>query len=219
MWLFVVVLLPWPQLTPAERNVSALAVYAPTPKYPVFALQHRIAGSGIAIATIDPATGNVSNVVMAVSTGNNMLDDETTGALRQWRFRPGTVEKVRIPITFAFAGGGGSVVMEVRVLKAPRLDHALESFLGKENVINASMPVYPANPPWTSKQGRGVYEIDVNNAGTVSEVKILKSSGDPTFDNVTVNTLHKWRLRHGPKIIELPLAFVMTPDNCRVWIP
>jgi TonB family protein len=105
------------------------------------------------------------------------------------------------------------------VLKAPHMDQALAPFLGKENVIKAPMPVYPANPPWTSKQGRGVYEIHVNSAGIVSEVKILKFSGDPTFDNVTVNTLRQWRLRHGPKIIELPLAFVMTPDNCRIWIP
>ncbi len=74
-------------------------------------------------------------------------------------------------------------------------------------------PVYPQHPLGMGKQGRGVYEIHVNKAGTVTEVKILKSSGDPTFDNVTVDTLHQWRLRNGPKIIELPLVFVMTPDT------
>ena len=99
------------------------------------------------------------------------------------------------------------------------MDQVLAPFLGKENVINAPIQVYPSSSPWTSKEGRGVYEIHVNKAGTVSEVRILKSSGDPTFDDVTVKTLHQWRLRNGPKIIELPLAFVMTPDNCRVWIP
>ena len=96
---------------------------------------------------------------------------------------------------------------------------SLGAVSGKGEYDQRPMPVYPANPPWTSKQGRGVYEIHVNQTGVVTEVKILKPSGDPTFDNVTVSTLHKWRLRHGPKIIELPLAFVMTPDNCRVWIP
>jgi TonB family protein len=69
------------------------------------------------------------------------------------------------------------------------------------------------------KQGRGVYEIDVDKAGVVTEVKILKPSGDLTFDTVTVDTLRQWRLRHGPKIIELPLVFVLTPDNYAVWIP
>jgi len=183
------------------------------------AYARHLQGSGIAIVTIDPATGNVSNAVMAVSTGAQILDEAAASAFRRWRFKPGTVSKVRLPITFTLAFGRGSVVMEVRVLKAPHMDQALAPFLGKENVIKAPMPVYPANPPRTSKQGRGVYEIHVNQTGVVTEVKILKPSGDPTFDNVTVSTLHKWRLRHGPKIIELPLAFVMTPDNCRVWIP
>ena len=99
------------------------------------------------------------------------------------------------------------------------MDQVLAPFLGKENVINAPIPVYPSSPPWTSKEGRGVYEIHVNKAGAVTEVKILRSSGDPTFDKVTVDTLHKWRLRNGRKIIKLPLAFVLTPGNFRVWIP
>ena len=229
MWLFLVALLLWPQLAPARidettfapwrEEYRALAVYTPRPTYPYEARARHLQGSGVAILTIDPATGNVSNAVMAVSTGAQILDNAAISAFSQWRFRPGTVSKVRLPITFTLAFGRGSVVMEVRVLKAPRLDHALAPFLGKENVIKASMPVYPANPPWTSKQGRGVYEIHVNKAGTVTDVKILKSSGDQTFDDVTVKTLHQWRLRNGPKIIELPLAFVMTPDNCRVWIP
>lgn len=221
--MFVAALPLWPLFTLAQatefRDIRAFAVDTPRPSYPYEARARHLQGSGIAIATIDPVTGNVSSVVMAVSTGASVLDDATTDALRHWRFRPGIAKKVRIPITFSLAFGRGSVVMEVRVLKAPRMDQVLAPFLGKENVINASMPVYPANPPWTSKQGRGLYELHVNNAGTVSEVKILKSSGDPTFDSVTVNTLRQWRLRHGPKIIELPLAFVMTPDNCRVWIP
>jgi TonB family protein len=97
------------------------------------------------------------------------------------------------------------------------MDQVLAPFLGKGNVIKAPMPKYPL--PWTSKEGRGVYEIHVNKTGVVTEVKILKPSGDSTFDKVTADTLYQWRLRNGPKIIELPLVFLMTPDNFRVWIP
>jgi len=202
-----------------SRDVRALAIYTPRPTYPYEARARHLQGSGVAILTTDPATGNVSNVVMAVSTGVNILDDAAISAFRQWRFKAGITIKARVPITFTLAFGGGSVVGEVHVLKAPRMNQVLAPFLGRENVIKASLPVYPANPAWTSKQGRGLYEIHVNKAGTVTEVKILKSSGDKTFDDVTVKTLHQWRLRNGPNIIELPLAFVMTPDNCRVWIP
>jgi TonB family protein len=205
--------------TIAVAEAAALAVYAPRPNYPYEVRARHLQGSGIAIVTIDPATGYATNAVMAVSTGVPALDEAATTTFRRWRFKPGTVSKVRIPINFVLSGGGASVVAEVHVLKAPRMNQVLAPFLGKENVVKAPMPVYPAYPPWTRKEGRGVYEIHVNQAGMVTEVKILKASGDPTFDQLTVNTLHQWRLRNGPKIIELPLAFAMTPDNCRIWIP
>jgi TonB family protein len=208
IWFFVAALLLWRQLATAEaaeltgREARARALFAPRPTYPYEARAKHEQGSGIAILTVDPATGNVTNVVMALSTGVKILDDATISAFSQWRFKPGTVKKVRLPITFSLSVAGGPAVAEVRVLKALPMEQLLARLLGKGNVVNAPIPVYPPHPLQTSKQGRGVYEIHVNNAGTVTEVKILKSSGDTTFDQVTVDTLRQWRLRHGPKIIE-----------------
>ncbi|MGH9514336.1 MAG: TonB family protein [Terriglobales bacterium] len=197
-----------------EKEAAALAVNAPRPNYPYEARAHHLQGSGIAILTVDPATGNVTSVVMRASTGVSSLDDAAISTFRRWRFKPGIVTKVRVPINFALSGPGVSYV--VGVVRAPDMDQVLAPFLGKGNVIKASLPRYPL--PWTSKGGRGVYEIHVNKAGAVTEVKILKPSGDSTFDKVTLDTLNQWRLRHGPKIIELPLTFVMTPDNFLVRI-
>lgn len=213
IWLFLAALPLWPQPgAPAEGKArvkslspeatAALAVYTPRPTYPYEARALYQHGSGIAILTVDPATGNVTNVVMAASIGVKRLDDETVWTLSHWRFKPGTVEKVRVPITFSLSGPG--VSYEVRVVRAPAMDQVLAPFLGKGNVIKAPMPKYPL--PWTWKQGRGVYEIHVNKAGAPTEVKILKPSGESTFDKVTVDTLYQWRLRNGPKIIELPLV-------------
>lgn len=218
IWLFFAALPLWPQLAAAKGEVRAFGVYTPRPPYPYEARVRKEMGSGIAILTIDPATGNVTSVVMAVSTGNKILDEAAVSTFSQWRFRPGTVSKVRIPITFVL-GAAGPVVGVVHVLKALPMEQLLTPLLGKGNVIKAPIPVYPPHPLQTSKAGRGVYEIHVNKTGAVTEVKILKPSGDSTFDNVTVDTLHQWRLRHGPKIIELPLVFVLTPDNFSVWIP
>jgi TonB family protein len=219
IWLFVVALPVWVLLTLAQAtelpNVQHLAVYAPRPTYPYEARAKLQTGAGFAIVTIDPATGHVTNAVMAPSTGSKILDQAALTAFRQWRFRPGTVKKVRIPIQFTLTGE----VSYVHVESALPMDQVLAPFLGKENVIQAPMPMYPSWPPWTWKKGRGVYEIHVNKAGTVTEVKILKPSGDTTFDKVTVNNFHQWRLRNGPKIIELSLVFVLTPQNFRVWIP
>jgi TonB family protein len=229
MWLFLAALPLWPQPGVAAEGdarvkslspeaTAALAVYAPRPNYPYEARMHHLQGSGLAILTIDPATGNVSNVVMRASTGVGILDDETISTFSRWRFKPGTVNKVRVPINFILSGPGGpGVSYVVSVVRAPAMDQVLAPFLGKGNVIKAPLPKYPL--PWTSKEGRGVYEIHVNKAGAVSEVKILRSSGDSTFDKVTLESLYQWRLRNGPKIIELPLVFVMTADNFRVRIP
>jgi TonB family protein len=215
VWLFFAAFPLWPQLAPAEGNVRALAVYAPRPTYPYEARTKLETGAGFALVTVDPATGYVISAVMAPSTGSKILDQAALTAFRQWRYKPGTLRKVRIPIEFTLTGD----VSYVHVEKALPMDKVLAPFLGKENVIQAPMPMYPSSPPWTWKRGRGVYEIHVNQTGMVTEVKILKASRDPTFDNVTMNTLHQWRLRHGPKIIELPLVFVLTPKNFRVWIP
>ena len=224
IWLFLAALSLWPQsdatAVPAEgdiRRFRALAVYAPRPPYPYEARARREQGSGLGVLTVDPATGNVTNVVMRASTGVGILDEVTVSTFSQWRFKPGTVSKVRVPINFFLSEPGGPGVSYVAdVVRAPDMDQVLAPFLGKGNVTKAPLPKYPL--PWTSKGGRGVYEIHVNKAGAVTEVKILKPSGDSTFDKMTVDTLNQWRLRSGPKIIELPLTFVMTPNNFLVRI-
>jgi TonB family protein len=215
IWFLLAALPLWPQPgAPAEGDIQALAVYGPRPTYPLQARARHEQGSGIAILTVDPATGNVTNVVMEASTGSKILDDETVSTFSHWRFKLG-VKRVTVPITFSLSGR--PVSYAVSVVHAPAMDQVLAPFLGKGNVIKAPMPKYPL--PWTRKEGRGVYEIHVNKAGAVTEVKILKPSGDSTFDKVTVDTLHQWRLRNGPKTIELPLVFLITPDIFRVRIP
>ena len=41
---------------------------------------------------------------MEQSTGDPTLDKSAVNAFRKWRFKPGTVSKVRIPIEFTMAG-------------------------------------------------------------------------------------------------------------------
>jgi protein TonB len=99
-----------PKFTPikaAEMSISrakALAVYAPRPPYPYEARAHKIMGSGVIVVDVDPATGNVTDAHVAQSIGNSILDDAAVSTFRRWKFRPGTVSKVRIPITFTLTG-------------------------------------------------------------------------------------------------------------------
>jgi TonB family protein len=85
-------------------SVRALVLYGPRPDYPYVARRDRITGSGIALATVNPATGGVLNVEMAQSTGNATLDNSTVSTLRSWRFRPGTSSRVKVPITYTLSG-------------------------------------------------------------------------------------------------------------------
>ncbi|PYJ98488.1 MAG: hypothetical protein DME68_06465 [Verrucomicrobia bacterium] len=85
-------------------KAKALAVNAPRPQYPYEARSRHITGSGVCVVTVDAASGNVTGGSMAQSIGNPILDNAALSAFRQWRFRPGTVSQVRIPITFTMTG-------------------------------------------------------------------------------------------------------------------
>jgi TonB family protein len=93
-------------------NLKTLAIYAPSPQYPYEARQRRQVGAGVAIVMVDPNTGLVTNAEMATSTGYRLLDNAALNAYRRWQFKPGTVSKVRIPITFTM---GGAVITKLTV--------------------------------------------------------------------------------------------------------
>ena len=93
--------------SPGLANLSAVRVFAlnaPRPQYPYEARRSKIMGNGIVGMTIDSATGNVTEVSMWKSTGSPYLDDAATSAFRRWRFKPGSVSKVQVPITFTLTG-------------------------------------------------------------------------------------------------------------------
>jgi TonB family protein len=94
-------------IVPRSSDLSSakvLALSAPRPEYPYEARRQRITGDGVALMTIDPASGNVTGVTMAKSTGNAFLDNAATAGFRRWRFRPGTVSSVTCPVTFTLSG-------------------------------------------------------------------------------------------------------------------
>ena len=83
-------------LAEAQRR----SITAPMPKYPYPMITRGIGGYGVVELTIDQKTGAVTNAYMLQSTGQQMLDSAALTAFRKWRFKPGTVSKVKIPITF-----------------------------------------------------------------------------------------------------------------------
>ena len=89
--------------TPNSLSLSAaqaMAVSAPLPEYPYQAKHANVTGSGVCVMIVDTASGKVTNAMMAQSTGNAILDKVTTEAFRRWRFKPGSVSQVRVPISY-----------------------------------------------------------------------------------------------------------------------
>jgi protein TonB len=93
-----------PAGTMSISGAKALAISAPKPEYPYEARSRHIMGSGVCVVSVDVSTGAVTDASMAQSLGNPILDNSAVSAFRRWRFKPGTVAKVKIPITFTMSG-------------------------------------------------------------------------------------------------------------------
>ncbi len=90
--------------TMSISTAKALATYAPRPQYLYEARSRHITGRGVCVVEVDAGSGSVTSALMASSIGNPVLDNAALSAFRQWRFKPGSVSNVRIPITFTTTG-------------------------------------------------------------------------------------------------------------------
>jgi TonB family protein len=70
---------------------TALIVKAPKPEYPDLARRHHIQGTGVFLLRTNIQNGRVTQVIVAQTAGNPLLDDAAVKALRQWRFKPGAL--------------------------------------------------------------------------------------------------------------------------------
>ena len=102
---------PRPAVQPEAASISApvpvslsvaqsMAITAPLPDYPYEMKRRNLTGSGVCVVTVDTATGTVTNATMFQSTGSPLLDKLTIQTFKSWRFKPGTVSQVRVPISY-----------------------------------------------------------------------------------------------------------------------
>jgi protein TonB len=87
---------PSPKATPTAKP---RLVYAPAPSFPPEVSRLGVSGSGQFRLTFD-AKGNVTNVQIVHSTGNNLLDEASIRTLRQWKSAPGREGALTVPVTF-----------------------------------------------------------------------------------------------------------------------
>jgi len=183
----------------SEAEAYALAIYAPRPAYPYAARDKRLTGSGIVLVNVDSSTGTVVSAQMLKSTGYKLLDDSALEAFRQWRFKPGTVRKVRIPINFVMRGSPGYG----EYLRA--VGHSL----WLQNATQWSLPEYPREARDKGLTGKGVAMVKVDpRTGYVTSALMLKSTGQEILDNAALRTFRQWRFK--PRTVttlEIPVQF------------
>jgi TonB family protein len=93
------------QGTMSITGAKAVAIFAPKPDYPYEARSRHVTGSGVALLSVDTASGNVTDATMAQSIGSPILDNSTVSTFRRWRFRPGAcAPRVKVPITYTMSG-------------------------------------------------------------------------------------------------------------------
>jgi TonB family protein len=172
---------------------KALAIYAPRPHYPYEAREKGITGHGVAILSVDPRTGIVKAVRMEPSTGHKILDDAALEAFRQWRFKPGSVPEVNVPIRF---------VMN----RVPP-----NNLGGVHNAVYTARPLYPAEARSKRWIGTGVVLVDVDQkTGQVTSARMLQSTGHQVLDEAALNAFRQWRFKAGTaREVNIPITFTM----------
>jgi TonB family protein len=90
-----------PVVTPEQA--ARLAVFAPKPQYPEAARLRRQEGKGVFLLNVNAKTGQVTSIKIEKRTGYQLLDVAALKALINWRFKPHSVTKVHVPVTFFLA--------------------------------------------------------------------------------------------------------------------
>jgi TonB family protein len=63
------------------------------------------------------------------------------------------------------------------------------------NALTSPGPGYPRQAQEAKIAGNGVYELRVSKAGTITEVAVVKSSGNAILDNAAKSAFLKWRFK------------------------
>ncbi len=100
LYLFVV----WNIPTLASTDVRSTVVYAPQPDYLIGARRRGWEGTAFFRCNVRP-DGVVSSVIVLQSTGYAILDQAGIAAFQRWRFKPGAVKAVKIPLRFSMHHG------------------------------------------------------------------------------------------------------------------
>jgi len=176
-----------------NEQAKALAIDTAKPEYPYWSRSRHHVGRGLFILHVRP-DGTVRSVEVAKSTGYAELDDSGIAAFRRWRFRPNTVTKVKIPLTFTMQGVARNTVSPGKGVNAPR-------------------PEYPLEARQQHLTGSGIVLMRVDTkTGRVISAEMEKSTGHKILDEAALRAFRLWHFKPGTdSVVRIPINYTMDP--------
>jgi TonB family protein len=149
------------------------------PVYPYVARRDYLQGKGLYLIRFHPETGQVREVSVVHSSGHEILDQVAVGALHQWRIKPHTFDKIKVPFNFELDGERAALLRAIG-----------------DNLLYAVQPQYPLAAAAHGVAGRGRFQLTINpSTGLVTDVQILETTHDQRLDAAAVKALRQWRFR------------------------
>jgi TonB family protein len=159
------------------------------PNYTVDAMRARVQGA-IKLECVVTADGTVRDIKVLESLPHG-LDDSAIAALKQWRFKPGTLNGEAVPVivdvemTFALGRRG------------PALDSPEVYSIGVEGVtapvvLKETKPQYPEAIRAQGITGSIILQTVVLADGTVGDTRVTRSL-DSRLDAEAIRALNEWR--------------------------
>jgi outer membrane biosynthesis protein TonB len=82
------------------QNFQGVILHAPEPDYPANVERRVIRAQGVYRLVINQKTGAVDEVGILKHTGVKTLDAGSVMTFFQWKFRPGTLKQLDVPVLF-----------------------------------------------------------------------------------------------------------------------
>ncbi len=99
-----------------------------------------------------------------------------------------------------------------RLVKAAPAAARMSFGAAKVFAITAPRPEYPYEARRQRATGSGVALLAIDaGTGSVTDVRMLRSTGNPVLDNATISGLRRWRFRPGTvSIVQTPITYTLT---------
>jgi protein TonB len=79
----------------------------------------------------------------------------------------------------------------------------------KANFISAPHPAYPYEARRSRQTGSGMFQIVFDPEGHATDVSVIRSTGSPILDQVTMSTFRRWRAKPGVPKVNVPITYTL----------